>query len=87
MSEITMAVAGEPFVDNVVRKREFEAAHPDVLITSGKLHPRDPSWAAVWTGAITVNGQRHTIRARELGDLLGRLERLAAQRDEPGGRP
>lgn len=56
--------------DQVIRQREFLAAHPHVEIT----HHRHPSWhfSATWYD----RGQRREISAAELGELLDQLEAL-----------
>jgi hypothetical protein len=59
-------------VDQVCRRREFEAAHPGIAIR----HTADPwEWTALWPGHPRV------VR-RELRDLLDQLEVLAADDEE-----
>lgn len=55
--------------DNVIRRREYEAAHPAVTIT----HEEDPwEWVAVWYD----QSSRCTLRDPELGGLLDALDNL-----------
>ena len=55
--------------DNVLRRREYEAAHPAVTIR----HIEDPwQWVATWYDL----GNRCTLRDPELGGLLDALDNL-----------
>jgi hypothetical protein len=56
--------------DQVTRRHDFEAAHPDARITFAAA-----GW--MWTGTITVNGHEALVTAHELEELLDQLEELA----------
>jgi hypothetical protein len=58
--------------DQVVRRNEFEARHPDVTIS---YRP-----GVAWAGVVPIGGGEETITAFELGELLDRLEILASGR-------
>jgi hypothetical protein len=66
--------AGLVWEDEVLHCEAFEAAHPDVKITSVRDGRTRTGWT--WTGVITVNGSERTISKSELGDLLYALEAL-----------
>lgn len=55
-------------VDQVARQRQFQAAHPDVVIVH--VPP-------VWTGVMTVSRRRQTVKRAGLGLLLDELGALA----------
>ena len=56
--------------DQVTRRHDFEAAHPEARITFDAS-----GWT--WTGTITVSGREALVTAHELEELLDQLEELA----------
>jgi len=61
--------------DNVLRRQEYERAHPSVEIT----HIPDPwTWVASWTD----QGCHCTMRRDELSDLLDALDNLDLPSDQ-----
>lgn len=70
---------GAPFVDQVIRRQEYEKAHPDV-----KIEFCPPAWQALlppaWQ-AVIPEGDGSTIIVRyELRSLLDKLESLDERR-------
>ncbi len=73
-----LRVAGGGAEDPVIRRRQFEAAHPDVTI----LPPCAGRWRAVVPpGLIPGDGTRTTLGAWDLGGLMDQLDEIYP----PGG--
>ncbi|HEX6523321.1 MAG TPA: hypothetical protein VF070_25475 [Streptosporangiaceae bacterium] len=73
MGALSRSGASSPsWVDNVVRRREFEAANPEVTISFEKQAACGADWGR-WTGVIVVGDEERTVTAHELGALLSRL--------------
>jgi len=71
-----MMVSGDPgYVDQVPRRLEYEAAHPDVEILY-----LGPCWQAI----IREKGGLTIITRYELRTLLDKLEKLTADDGKPG---
>jgi hypothetical protein len=66
---------GCPWVDQVVRRHRFEAAHPEVTIT---FTPQ--GWT--WTGTCAVGGRDVVLTGHELSDLLDGLEGLLGDQEQ-----
>jgi hypothetical protein len=67
--------------DPVIRRRHFEAAHPDVTI----LPPAAGRWRAVVPpGLIPGDGTRTTLGAWDLGGLMDQLDEIYPA---DGGKP
>ena len=65
-------------VDPVVRRQQFEAAHPEAVI----LPPAAGRWRAVVPpGLIPGDDTRTTLGAWDLGDLMDQLDEILP----PGG--
>jgi hypothetical protein len=70
--------------DPVIRRRQFEAAHPDVTI----LPPAAARWRAVVpAGLIPGDGTRTTLGAWDLCDLMNQLDALYPGGDEEAAGP
>lgn len=70
MTGAALAVRSGGYVDQVKRRRRFEAEHPSAVFRC------DPPW---WHASMIVGGLRRQIaRCTELGDALDDMEDLAA---------
>ncbi len=59
--------------DSVLRRRQFEEAHPEAVI----LPPAAGRWRAViLAGLIPGDGTRTTLGAWDLGDLMDQLDAI-----------
>jgi hypothetical protein len=59
------------YVDQVVRKAEFQAAHPEVAFTYNQEH-------RFHRATVEAHGTTHEVVERELRPLLDRLEQIVA---------
>jgi len=60
------------WVDQVVRRHRFEAAHPDVMITFTRS-----GWT--WTGICVLDGREEAVAGHELSEVLDRLEEILGE--------
>jgi hypothetical protein len=69
--QLTRRQAVRSKADQVTRRQDFEAAHPEARISFAAR-----GWT--WTGTITAGGREAHVTAHELREVLDRLEALAA---------
>ena len=68
--------------DAVVRRRQFEQAHPEAVI----LPPCAGRWRAVVPpGLIPGDGTRTTLGSWDLRDLMDQLDEIYPPDGQPGG--
>jgi len=68
-------LTGRLWVDQVVRREEFEQAHPEVTITLTR-----EDWT--WHGVISADGRETEVTANDLCILLDKLEVLVEADEE-----